>query len=110
MTLAAKHSVPTARCPGGHVQLPIAQDCPLPHARPHAPQCAVLLRVSTSHPLPALLSQLPKPALHTKPQVLAAQYAAAAFAGVAHARSHAPQCRGSLASVAQVPEQLTCVD
>ena len=35
---------------------------------------------------------------------------AVAFAGVAHARSHAPQCRGSLASVAQVPEQLTCVD
>jgi len=32
------------------------------HARPHAPQCEVLVRVSTSQPLLALPSQSPKPA------------------------------------------------
>jgi hypothetical protein len=30
--------------------------------RPHAPQCAVLVRVSTSQPLPGSLSQSAKPA------------------------------------------------
>ena len=32
---------------------------------PQAPQFALLLRRSVSQPLPALLSQLPKPVLHT---------------------------------------------
>ncbi len=45
------------------------------HIAPQAPQCITLVRVSTSQPLVASLSQLLKPALHDTPQVPAAQVA-----------------------------------
>lgn len=51
--------VPQRVVPGPHAvtQALAVQVCPLAHARPHAPQCAALVRVSTSQPLAAIPSQ-----------------------------------------------------
>jgi hypothetical protein len=60
------------------------------HDRPQAPQAVTLLRVSVSHPFPALPSQSPKPALHIPTAHTPAAQAAVAFAGM-HARPQPPQ-------------------
>ena len=54
------HSV----CPEGHTHAPVTHDCPPVHARPHAPQLVLVAVRLVSHPLVALPSQLPKPAMH----------------------------------------------
>jgi len=76
------------------------------HARPHALQLATLVRVSTSQPLPAMASQLPKPDAHANEHALPAQVGEA-LAGVGHTVPHAPQLRTSVASVAQVVPHAT---
>ena len=43
--------------------MPFAHVCPAVQARPHIPQCDVLVRVSASQPLVAFMSQSRKPAL-----------------------------------------------
>src|SRR5262245_26362899 len=60
------------------------------HALPHAPQLAMSVVVSTSHPLPGCLSQSLNPALHTPSVQLPALQVATALAK-AHALPHAPQ-------------------
>jgi hypothetical protein len=104
----AAHPPLTGTSPGAHAHTPALQFCPVKHPRPQAPQWAVVVRRSDSQPLPNTPSQLPKLALHTKPQALPAQYGRA-LGGAVHTLEHAPQCRGSLARVAQVPEQFACV-
>ncbi len=61
------------------------------HAAPQPPQCATVLVVLVSQPLPALPSQLPKPVLHAKPQVPDAQVADA-LPGAAQTLLQRPQC------------------
>jgi hypothetical protein len=61
------------------------------HTRPQPPQCEVLVRRSTSHPLAALPSQSAKPALHAYTQPPLVQLAVA-LALAAHARPQPPQC------------------
>lgn len=57
----------------------------------HAPQFAAEVLRLTSHPLLAVASQSPKPAVHAKPQVpLVHEIVALARAGQAF--PHAPQC------------------
>jgi hypothetical protein len=58
---------------------------------PHAPQCNNDVLVSVSQPLPAIMSQFPRPALQVNPQVDAAQVGAAPITG-GHAFMHVPQC------------------
>ena len=60
------------------------------HARPQAPQWALLVRVSVSQPLATLPSQSPKPALQAVIAHALARQSAVALARV-HARPHAPQ-------------------
>ncbi len=62
------------------------------HARPQAPQCALVLVVLVSQPLAALPSQSPKPALHEATPQRAAR---AAGVAVGHARRHARRRRSS---------------
>ena len=59
------------------------------HARPQPPQF-VTVSSEASHPVPALLSQSPKPARHEVPQAPAAQKRVV-FMGVGQALSQAPQ-------------------
>jgi hypothetical protein len=64
---------------------------PVAHPRPQPPQFATLVRVSTSHPLPAAASQLPYPAA----QVIAHAddaHTAVALTAPGHTLPHAPQC------------------
>ena len=71
------------------------------HTRPQAPQLAALVWVSVSQPLPAALSQSPKPtAQRTTVQALAAQPLAATLAR-AQAVPQALQLAGSMAVLAQ---------
>jgi hypothetical protein len=63
-------------------------------AVPHAPQCRVLTRVSTSQPLAALPSQSPKPAAQVMAQAPALHDAAPFVDG--HALPQRPQCAGAL--------------
>jgi hypothetical protein len=75
-------------------QAPTAQDTVAlalaAHAIPHAPQCATLVRVSTSQPLAAVVSQSPKPGSQlATPHAPAAQ--APVALGGAQAIPHAPQ-------------------
>lgn len=61
------------------------------HTVPHPPQCAVLVRVSVSQPVPSIPSQLPKPVRHAKPQVPEA-HVAEAFVRSGHTDRQALQC------------------
>jgi hypothetical protein len=78
---------PTPHTPARHTGVPPE----VMHALPHAPQWASLVRVSVSQPLPAVLSQSPKPVVQ-----LATRHAPPAQAAVALARAHIapqrPQC------------------
>jgi len=58
---------------------------------PHAPQLAVVVRVSTSQPFAGFASQFAKPGLQVNPQVPAV-HVATEFATGAHALPHIPQC------------------
>jgi hypothetical protein len=83
----ARHSI-TTHVPPVHAAVAFARL----QAPPQRPQCAVLVLVLVSHPLLALLSQLPRPGLHMIPH--------APFVHVAvppvelHGRPHPPQCIG----------------
>ena len=59
--------------------------------RSQAPQWFTSARVSISHPLEALPSQLSKPAMHMKPQE-PFTHMGVDPGDTAHARPHAPQC------------------
>jgi hypothetical protein len=61
------------------------------HARPHAPQCAVVLLVFTSQPLAAIPSQLAKPIAQLATAHTPATHEGVALAS-AHARPQPPQC------------------
>jgi hypothetical protein len=78
--------VATAHAPAAHVAAPLGAA----HVRPHIPQFAALVRVSTSQPLPGLPSQSAKPALHAPIAHAPAAQVAAALAKL-HARPHVPQ-------------------
>ena len=64
---------PHVDVPGPQVQLPPTHDCVSAHWCTQEPQLLVLVAVSTSQPLLALLSQSAKFALHWYPQVDALQ-------------------------------------
>ena len=74
----------------GTVHTPATQVSPAPHDRPQIPQCAVLTRVSASHPLAATPSQSAKFALHMPTSQRAARHAGVPLA-MEHAPRHAPQ-------------------
>ncbi|MBI5518037.1 MAG: hypothetical protein HY909_29975 [Deltaproteobacteria bacterium] len=86
---APEHS----NCPAVHtgVHTPATQDWPEGHVLPHPPQCAALVRVSASQPLPGFPSQFPKFVAQVKPQAPPAQVAEA-FEGTGHAFPQPPQC------------------
>jgi hypothetical protein len=63
---------------------------PAAHVRPQPPQCARLVRVSTSQPLALLPSQFAKPALQVIVQLELAQVGAA-FGALGQTFAHAPQ-------------------
>ena len=77
------------------------------HGRLHAPQWAELVRVSTSHPLAVLPSQLAKPVLHAPNVHVPAAHVALALVN-AHTRAHTPQLFTSVCVARQTPEQLVC--
>ena len=88
------------------VHPPATQLVPVGHTTPHAPQLERSALTSRSQPLAVLPSQSPKPAAHAKPHVLARHATTELGGGVpVHARPHIPQLAGSVASVAQRPEQ-----
>jgi hypothetical protein len=74
-------------------------------ARPHMPQCAVLVRVSVSQPLAALPSQSAKPVPQVKPQRESAQRGDA-FMAPAQAMPQPPQW----SAVARVSTSLPLVE
>jgi hypothetical protein len=73
-----------------HVGVAPEHTWPVAHARPHAPQWAVLVRVSVSQPLAALPSQSANPARHDAIVHVPPAHAAVAL-GRLHARPHIPQ-------------------
>ncbi len=78
-------------------QRPAAQRAPAlgkEHAVPHAPQCKVFTRVSTSQPLAGLPSQSPKPAAQVMAQTPALHEALPFVDG--QALPQRPQCAGAL--------------
>jgi hypothetical protein len=77
------------------------------HARPQVPQCALLVVRLVSQPFIALPSQLPKPRLHTCPQ-LPLEHMGEAFADAEHATPHEPQCIRLTLVLTQVPPQFVC--
>ncbi len=74
------------------------------HTVPQRPQLATVLWTSTSQPLVATPSQLPKPGVQVMPQAPVV-HEGAEFAPDAQTVPQAPQLRGSLAVVTQVPLQ-----
>ena len=72
------------------------------HARAHIPQCATVVRVSTSHPLLASPSQSANPVLHVNPHAPIAQVAVA-FARAGHASHRAPQVATDVSSAQAIP-------
>ena len=100
-------------CPDGqvrlHAALTHAAEPPVGavHGRLHAPQWAELVRVSTSHPLAVLPSQLAKPVLHAPNVHVPAAHVALALVN-AHTRAHTPQLFTSVCVARQTPEQLVC--
>ena len=70
-----------------HVALAFA---PARHALPHAPQCAALTCVFTSHPFDTLPSQSPKPAAHVVPHTPRV-HVRVVLLGPGHPLPHAPQ-------------------
>jgi hypothetical protein len=86
------------QAPPVHTALALA----MVQARLHAPQFALLVLVFTSQPLLGLPSQSRKPALHTKEQPPAVQ-TAAALAGAVQTVPQAPQLRGSVWVLVQLP-------
>jgi hypothetical protein len=81
--------------------VPAAQDgvpLVLLHAVPHAPQFDVFVFVFVSHPLAALASQLPNPALHEATAQVPVAHVAVAFASP-HTCPHAPQLVSDLSCV-----------
>jgi len=93
-SLARSTHIPPQRvCPMGQgrsVHAPATQVCPAAQATPHAPQCAVAVRVSVSQPLSMFPSQLPMPVMHAMPQEPATQVGVAPGA-VGQTRPHIPQ-------------------
>ena len=89
--LASQSAVPAAQVmphtPPAHTAV---DDAPDGHARPHAPQLAVLVRMFTSHPLPGFPSQSAKPALQPERQ-RPPTHATTALGPALHAAAHAPQ-------------------
>jgi hypothetical protein len=81
-----------------HVGAALAKE----HALPQAPQLPVLVLVFTSQPSLGLLLQSRKPALHTKEHPPAA-HTAEAFAGALQTVPQAPQLRGSVWVLVQLP-------
>jgi hypothetical protein len=79
----------------GVQQLDAVHTCPAPHASPQSPQCALLVRTSTSQPFASLPSQLPKPALHAMPHEPPLQVGVEA-GRVGQASPQPPQCATSL--------------
>jgi hypothetical protein len=75
------------------------------HARPQAPQCASVVRVSTSQPLSSLPSQSAKPAAHCDAHV-PIRHAATAFAPDVQRFPQAPQLLTSELSVDSHPLEL----
>jgi hypothetical protein len=84
---AARRAAQLAR--GWHA--PATHAVAAPHARPHAPQWALLVWVLVSHPLAALPSQLPKPVAQAPSAHAPPAQVAAALAKL-HTVPHAPQC------------------
>jgi hypothetical protein len=78
---------PTAHAPLTHTAVALGRV----HAPPQRPQCATLVRRSTSQPLAGLPSQSPKPALHAATTQPPAAHAAVAL-GSTQALPHTPQC------------------
>ncbi len=86
-------------------QAPITHDgvpCEAEHATSHMPQWSALVRRSTSQPFSGLMSQSAKPSSQVKPHTPAPQVARA-WAGVGHARPHAPQFERSVRVSASQP-------
>ena len=84
------------------MQRPEVQFWPKAHARPHAPQFSRSVAVLTSQPFVAIPSQLPKPALHVKPQAPAEQVVVA-LARAGQTFPHLPQWIGLVAKFASQP-------
>jgi hypothetical protein len=76
----------TEHAPATHAGVPFG----IAQRLPHAPQFNTLLLKSVSQPLAALMSQLPKPAVHIPTAHAPITHVAVAL-GTAHARPHAPQ-------------------
>ena len=83
-------------CPAGHWHEPVTQRVPPVHARPQAPQLALVLDRSTHDP-EQLVSPMAQLAAHAP-----AEHACPA----AQTRPHAPQLARSLCTSTQVPPQL----
>ena len=81
------------------VHTPAEHTSPVAHARPHIPQCALVLWSGVSHPLAAFMSQSAKPTAqvirHAPPM-----HVALALAPAVHAWLQRPQC---------VPEEVRSV-
>lgn len=72
-------------------------------ARPHAPQCAALVRTSASHPLLASPSQSAKPARQATPQFPPRQ-TGVALARAGHVSHRAPQLSTAVSSAQIAPQ------
>lgn len=85
------------------LQPTVATDMPVVgQAMPHVPQLAGSVRMSTSQPLPAIMSQSRRPVTHVNPHV-AAMHLAVAPAGIGQAVPHMPQSDKVVASATSQP-------
>jgi hypothetical protein len=82
--------------PAAHSHVPALQTSNDPHARGHAPQCALSVVVSTSHPFAGSMSQSAKPALQPHIPIEQLWFAP-------HTRPHVPQWFGSVAVITSQP-------
>src|SRR5262245_45554323 len=85
------------------MHMPFMQPCPWGQALAQAPQLAGSARRSSSHPLPRLPSQSPKPALHMNVHIELTQAATAFWPLPWQALPQAPQFFTSLASLDSQP-------
>ena len=108
-----RHTPPQSNWPEGHVLRqtpPLQVTLPPVGARqtfPHEPQLPAADRRSASQPLAEAPSQLPKPAVQVRPQVLPAQTGAALRAG-GHVPPQRPQLTGSVRVSTHLPPHGTC--
>jgi len=74
----------------GSLHVPVWQYDPPPHALPHAPQWALLVRVFTSHPLAGIASQLAQPVSQLSTWQVRATHTGTAWISP-HSTPHPPQ-------------------